>query len=232
MKRLLLTAPGLLALALALAPAARAQVPFGPQGDAEPPRFPDFNLVVKGAKEYEGLFKLYQKDERVLMEIQPFQFDKPILCPIAVARGAGLGGFTLNFDEQWVLLFKRVGDKVHLIRRNVHFKAKTGSPVAKAVEVTYSDSILMALKILAINQMKNQAVLISLNDIFMSDFAELGLGGFDVNRSTWHKIKTFPRNLELEVQATYSGGRRGASFGDDGIIDARGNTVVIHYGLA
>src|SRR5262245_11476809 len=177
MKRLLLTAPGLLALALALAPAARAQVPFGPPGDSEPPRFPDFNQVVKGAKEYEGLFKLYHKDDRLMMEIQPFQFDKPVLCPIAVARGAGMGGYTLNFDEQWVLLFKRVGDKVHLIRRNVHFKAKPGSPVSKAVEVTYSDSVLMALKILAINQMKNQAVLINLNDNVMGDCAELGPGG-------------------------------------------------------
>ena len=74
-------------------------------------------------------------------------FDRPLLCPIAIARGLGMGGYTLNFDEQWVLIFHRVGDKVHLIRRNVHFKAKSGSPVAKAVETTYTDSVLMALHI-------------------------------------------------------------------------------------
>ena len=34
--------------------------------------------------------------------------------------------------------------------------------------------------------------------------------------------------MELQVQATYSGGR---SRGDD-VIDARGRTVVLHYGLA
>ena len=79
------------------------------------------------------------------------QFDKPFLCPIAIARGVGMGGYTLNFDEQWVLVFKRVGDKVHLIRRNVHFKAKAGSPIAKAVETTYTDSVLMALRIVSIN---------------------------------------------------------------------------------
>jgi hypothetical protein len=195
-------------------------------------RFADFNTVVRGAKEYDGLFKLYQKDEHVYLEILPQQFDKPILCPIAVARGAGMGGFTLNFDEQWVLLFKRVGDKVHLIRRNVHVKARPGSPVAHAVETSYTDSVLMAIRIVAINQMKQQAVLINLNDIFMTDFAQLGLGMFDANRSTWHKIKAFPRNLEMEVQATFAGGGRHFLGGSADSIDSRGHTVVIHYGLA
>jgi hypothetical protein len=192
-------------------------------------RLQDFNAVVKGAKEYDGLFKLYQKDDKVYMEILPPQFDKPVLCPIAVARGAGLGGFTLNFDEQWALLFKQVGNKVHLIRRNVHFKAKAGSPLAKAVETSYTDSVLMALPMIA--KSPRQGVLINLNDIFMTDFAQLGIGHFDANRSAWHKIKAFARNVELEVQATYGGGRR--FFFDDGsTIDPRGNTVIIHYGLA
>src|SRR5205823_8323183 len=164
---------------------ARAQVPSGPRppeadalrllADLDRPRMQDFNAVVKGAKEYEGLFKLYQKDDRVYMEIMPQQFDKPLLCPIAVARGAGMGGLTLNFDEQWVLIFKRQGDKVHLVRRNVHFKAKPGSPMAKAVETTYTDSVLMALRIATINPMR-QAVLVNLNDVFMTDFAQLRMG--------------------------------------------------------
>src|SRR5262249_36778107 len=41
-----------------------------------------------------------------------------------------------------------------------------------------------------------------------------------------------PRNIELQVQATYAGGSRRYYFGGEGTIDARGNTVVIHYGLA
>lgn len=195
--------------------------------ERETPRFPDFNSVTKGAKIHEGFFKLYHKDDKVFMEIQPHQMNKPVLCPIAIARGAGKGGDTLNSDEQWVLLFKRVGDKVHLIRRNVHFKAKAGSPIAKAVDTTYTDSVLMALKIATVPPTNPQAVLINLNDIFMTDFAELELGNFDANRSTWNKVKTFPRNVELQVQATFSG--RGDP--GDGTIDSRGNTVVIHYGL-
>jgi hypothetical protein len=232
MRRILLTALGAVAVAVGVpydTPPAGAQVPFGARAEAEPPHFPDFATVTKNATVSSGLFKLYQKDDHLYMEIPPQQLGKPVLCPIAVARGAGMGGHTLNFDEQWVLVFQRVGDKVHLVRRNVHFKAKAGSPVARAVETTYADSVLMALRIVTVNPANQQAPLIDLNDVFMSDFAELGLGSFDPSRSVWHKVKAFPRNIELQVQATYAGGRHG---GDDSTIDARGNTVVIHYGLA
>ncbi len=194
----------------------------------------EFTIATKGAKEHDGFFKLYQKDDRVLMEIRPDQFNKPFLCPIAVARGGGMGGHTLNFDEQWVLLFKKAGDKIQLVRRNVHFKAKPGSPAAKAVETTYTDSILAGLRIVATNPAK-QAPLVNLNDVLMTDFAQLQLGIFDSSRSTWGKIKAFPRNLEMEVQATFSSGRNPMMMlmgGDDGVIDSRGNTVVIHYGFA
>jgi hypothetical protein len=199
-------------------------------------KFEDFDKVVKGAKEYDGLFRLYHKDEHLYAEIRQDQLDKPFLCPIAIARGAGLGGYTLNFDEQWVLLFKRIGDKehpgdkVHLIRRNVHFRAKPGSPAAHAVETTYTDSVLMALPIKAVNHGRN-SILLDFNDIFMNDFAQLGIGAFDANRSTWHKIKAFPRNVELEVAATFSSSNYYWFFGDDSVIDNRGKTVVIHYGL-
>ena len=104
-------------------------------------KFDDFDKVVNGAKEYDGLFKLYQKDEHLFAEIEPNQFDQPFLCPIAVARGVGMGGHTLNFDEQWVLRLPAASaTRSTSIRRNVHFQAKAGSPVAKAVETTYTDS--------------------------------------------------------------------------------------------
>src|SRR4029077_6758195 len=120
------------------------------QAPAPEKKYEDFDKLVKGAKEYDGLFKLHHKDDHLYAEIQPQQFEKHLLCPIAIARGMAMGGYTLNFDEQWVLFFRRAGDRVHLVRRNVHFRAKSGSPVARAVETTYTDSVLLALKIQSI----------------------------------------------------------------------------------
>jgi hypothetical protein len=239
MVRTTLLTLGALALALIVfdSPTPTAgQTPAGaskspPTTDGPEKKFEDFDKVTKGAKVYEGLFHLHHKDDHLYAEIQRQQLDKPFLCPIAIARGMGLGGHTLNFEEQWVLVFRRVGDKIHLVRRNVHFQAKKDSPIAKAVETTYTDSVLLALKIHAQN-MKRDSVLIDLSDIFMRDFAQLDIGSFDSSRSTWHKIKAFPRNIELEIAATFSGqGRRRYSSGDDSVIDDRGTTVVIHYGL-
>jgi hypothetical protein len=107
-------------------------------------------------------------------------------------------------------------------------QARAGSPAARAVETTYTDSVLLALRIVAINH-NEQSLLLNLNDVFMTDFAQLNLGTFDANRSVWHKVKAFKDNVELEVAATFDGGR--FSRGGDGVIDGRGNTVVIHYGL-
>src|SRR5207248_908254 len=201
-----------------------AQFPPSFDGPGEK-KFEDFDKLVKGAKEYDGLFKLHRKEDKLYAELKPMQLDRPFLCPIAIARGLGMGGHTLNFDEQWVLVFKRVDDKIQLIRRNVHFKARPGSPEATAVETTYTDSVLMALRIQSIHPIR-QTILINLNDIFMTDFARLRLGFFDTSRSSWAKVKAFPRNIEVEVSATYSGG-----FGGDSVIDGRGTTVVLHYGL-
>ncbi|MFO0879173.1 MAG: zinc-dependent metalloprotease [Gemmataceae bacterium] len=188
-------------------------------------KYPDFDTLVRGAREYDGFFKLFQKDDTVFAEIKPHQFDQPFLCPIAIARGLGEGGHTLNFDEQWVLMFRKVGDKVFLVRRNVRYGARPGSAVARAVETTYADSVLLALRVVSVHPFRN-SVLLNFNDIFMTDFAELKQGFFDASRSTWHRIKAFPRNIELQVAATYAGGRS-----PDGVIDGRGKTVIIHYGL-
>ena len=130
-----------------------------------------------------------------------------------------MAGQPLNFGDEWILVFKRVGDKVQLLRRNIHYKAPENTPLQKAVKQNYTDSVLMALPIVTINP-ANQGALIDFSQIFLTDFAELGLGSMDRNRSTFAKIKTFANNLELQVEATFSGRSPYGfffGFGDDGI---------------
>ena len=191
---------------------------------AQEKKHEDFEKVVAGAKQYDGLFKLHHKDEHLYAEIRQDQFERPFLAPIAIARGGEFAGHTMNSDEQWVIMFKRVGEKVQLIRRNVRFRSG-GGPIAKAVETTYMDSILMSLHIRTLNHARN-TVVIDLSDIFLTNFGDLPFGHLDSNRTGWEKIKAFPHNLELQVTATFTGGRTG-----DEVIDGRGNTLVIHYGL-
>ena len=114
-------------------------------------KFRDFAEVIKDAEKIDGLFTLHHKDDHLYAEIKPNQLDQPMICPIAIARGMASAGQPLNFGDEWVLVFKRVGDKVQLIRRNVHYKAPSGTPLEKAVQQNYTDSVLLALPIVSIN---------------------------------------------------------------------------------
>ena len=197
----------------------------------DPKKYRDFGEITAGTTRHEGLFSLFQKEDHLYAEIKPSQFDQPILAPITIARGLMMAGVPLNFGDEWVLMFHRAGDKVQLVRQNVHVKAPAGTPIEKAVHQNYTDSILMALPIISLHPAGGMSVVVDLSDIFFTNFAQLPLGYLDRGRTDWAKVKAFPNNLELEVQATFSGGGGGSGFGDEGIVDGRGVTVVIHYGL-
>jgi hypothetical protein len=205
--------------------------PPAPAPAIPPPKYKDYNEVVRGAEKFTGFFNLYRTNETLYGEIQPGQFEQPFILPMAIARGLAMAGQPLNFGDEWILLFHRSGDRVNLVRRNIHYKAPDNTPLSKAVKQNYTDSILMSLPIVTINP-GGQGVLVDFSQIFLSDFAQLGLGSVDRSRSTFAKIKAFPNNVEIQVEATYSG--RYSMYGgdDDGIADPRGLTLVIHYSLA
>jgi hypothetical protein len=220
---------------MALGIEASAQTaPAASAPESRPPsKYKDFSEVTKGTERLEGLFTLYRTNDVLYAEIKPQQFNQPLLAPMAIARGLASAGTPLNFGDEWILIFRRAGDKVQLVRRNIRYRAPENTPLQKAVQQNYTDSILMALPIVSINP-AGQAVLIDFGQIFLTDFANLRLGGIDRNRTTWAKIKAFQNNIEMQVEATFTGRSSGSYLGggDDGVIDSRGLTVVIHYSLA
>ena len=194
--------------------------------------YDDFAKVIEDSKSYQGLYRLYQKKENLYCEIQPNQLNKPFLCMLSISRGIGSGrilsGMTM---DEWLLEWRRVGDRVHLVRKNVRFRAKKGTPIGHAVDYGYSDSVLFALKLESIHPQR-RSLLVNITPVFISDLPPLSssIGGgarFDKGRSTWESIKVFPKNVELRVAAVYSaGGSR------ETIPDSRGIQVGIHYSLA
>jgi hypothetical protein len=190
-----------------------------------PKKFGDYAELTKDSTKYDGLFTLHKKDDNLYAEIKPNQFNQPFLAPITIAKGLAQAGTPITSDDEWVLIFKRVGDRIQLIRRNIHFKTSS-KELEKAVEQNYTDSIIQSLPILALNPMGG-SVVINFTDIFFGNFAQLPFGFPDRSRTSWNKIKTFPNNVELQVETTFSG--RGD--GDPSVIDSRGLTVVVHYSL-
>jgi hypothetical protein len=192
--------------------------------------FRDFNELTRGAEKVEGLFTLHKKGDHLYAELPMHQLNQPLLVPITIARGIGRTGHPIG-DEDMIIVFRRVGDRIQVVRRNIHYKAPPGSPLDKSVKQNYTDSVLMALPILAINPMRGAAAVVDFSDIFFTDFAQLGLGALDRSRTSWAKTKGFANNMELEVEATFTGARGPLRGAQDGVADHRGITIVIHYSL-
>ncbi len=198
------------------------------------PKFPPFADVVKDPKTTEGLLKLHQSKSRLYAELSPSQFDKDFIVVIAIARGIAhgplLGGMTWGFGDDWIWQFRRVDDKVHVVRRNVRFRAKSGSPSEKAVKYAYTDSILFSLPIATTN---GANVVVDLTPVFFSDLPQISsvLPGFRfaADKSTWSQISGFSNNVEIEVAATYASN---GQIDIDTVPDSRGATINVHYSIS
>jgi hypothetical protein len=132
-----------------------------------------------------------------------------------------------GFGDDVIWTFKKVGDKLHVLRRNVRFKAKEGTPEAEAVKLAYSDSVLYALPILT---EEGGGVLVDMTQIFLSDDQQIGSSHglqFAFDRSTWAKVKAFPKNVELQVAAVFTGRRDMET-----VADPQGVQVNVHYSIS
>ena len=198
----------------------------------------DFEKLTGEAKTFSGLIKLHQKDAKLYAELKSSNLDKDYIVLISIAKGIGdyplLGGMTYFWgmgDSDWIWQFRKVGDRIHVVRRNVRFTAKSGSPEEKAVKLAYTDSVLFSLPIVA--KAPGGGHLIDLSSVFMSDLPQISsvLTGFSFSstKSTWADIQAFDDNVELQVAATYaSSGRRAI----DSVPDTRGATINVHYSIS
>ncbi len=188
-----------------------------------------FEQLTTGTKKVEGLWTAYFKDQQILVDLKQPQLGQDYLMLSSIARGVSqgmvIGGIMWGDEVLWS--FRKVGDKIHVLKRNVKFKAKPGTPEANAVKVAYSDSVMYALPVLTDT---NGGFLVDMTRIFLSDDEQIGrmLGAtFVSDRSTVGNIKAFKQNIEFDVNAVYSS--QGES---DSIPDSRGIPVTVHYSVS
>jgi hypothetical protein len=136
-----------------------------PAGQPKP-----FKDVVKDAKEIDGYFKLFQKDDKTYIEIRPEQFERPFF--FSTVRTHGLGErFVIAglMGGRHVVYFKKIGHNVQLIAQNQRFRAKAGSAVDRAVKVSFSDSLIASAPAASQPHPDSKAVLVEANALLLSD---------------------------------------------------------------
>ena len=196
---------------------------------------PAHAAILKDAKKVEGLLTFYQKNNSLYVELMPGDYSSEYIVLISISRGIAqgqlLGGMSWGFGDDWVWQFRKVNDNVHVVRKNVRFKANQGSPEARAVANAYTDSVLFSLP--ASTKGPKGGDLIDLSSVFMSDLPQISsvLPGFvfSPQKSSWAAVKGFENNMELEVAATYASG---GQMEIDTVPDSRGVTVNVHYSIS
>ncbi len=196
---------------------------------------PAHAVLLKDAKVHSGLLTVYQKGSKLYGEFGGSDYNNEYIVLISIAKGIGqtplLGGFSWGNGDDWVWKFRKIDDRVHVIRKNVRFKAKSGYPENIAVGNAFTDSVLFSLRI--VTKGPRGGDLVDLTPIFMSDLPQIAQTlpgfGFSADRSTWAKVKAFPKNLELEVAATYASSGR---FSFDTVADSRAATINVHYSIS
>src|SRR5205823_1787709 len=97
----------------------------------------------------------------------------------------------------------RVGKKLVLVEKNVHYRADPEKPIADAVVRTYSDRVVRSLPIISEG---GKGVLVNLKELFAEHPGELlGDMSIDASLAKVTKRKSFPSNVELEFSAPLTG---------------------------
>ena len=195
-----------------------------------------YAAVLKDAKSLPGLIRLHHKGSMLIAELTPANYNRDFILLISIARGLGqtriLPGMTWKGEDDWIWQFRKVDDKVQIVRRNLRFRAKEGSPLQTAVQFAYNDSVLFSLPIIA--KGPEGGDLVDLSQVFMTDLPQIGraLPGYTFTppRSTWQAVKAFKDNIELQVAATYASSGMGPEI--DAAPDSRGVTIRVHYSLS
>jgi hypothetical protein len=139
--------------------------------------------VIREARRIEGPLTLWQKDDKVWLELKPSQFNQPFLLSPKIRNGIGeafiLGGlmaYPVNgAGGQQVVEFVRVHNQVRLQARNTDITVKAGTPEARAVEATYSNSLLASTPVVSLPHPDRKSVLVEANSIFFNDILGVGM---------------------------------------------------------
>ena len=199
-----------------------------------------FEEVIKDKDKTTGLFTTYKDKDNFLLAIKPEQLGQSFLVMTTLSRGIGEGWLLTGMPlEEFLLRFEKREDKVNLFKVNTQFRATKGTPAARSVEKTYSDSLFATLKVETTDP-ESKAVLINLQNLLLSDFSGLqeivkwstgSKYGVKKEASYVDDLRNFPKNMELNTALFFEaeGGRAGTS---EVLADARYLRLGLHYSIA
>ncbi len=183
-------------------------------------------VITKKAQSDSGLFVVHQIDENYYFEIPFSLLERDLLLVSRIAKiPADLGGGYLNAGSktnEQVIRWSKVNNSIHLKSVSFNSVADKELPIFQSVSDNNHSPVLAAFKILTFNADSTAAV-IKVNDLFLTDINALsGLSpsmrkqyqvkSLDASRSFINQIKSFPENIEVRHDMTYSAAQPPSDF--------------------
>lgn len=216
-------------------PPARAATPYKPFAD-----------LTKDAVARTGFFDSYQKEDKLYFAIPKDRLGKDFLMEMKIAQGIGtnglFGGTMLSIFEANVVSIERHGEQLFLVQKPHRFTAKNNPAAAKAVDLTFGNSVLDVAKIESFRE--DSAIVVDATNWFVSDLSGIGqavrfavsttpgrpgVAAFDRTRSYLESVKAFPLNVNIRAKLTF---RPQEPVGFVSVPDGRYLPLSIHYTLA
>ncbi len=180
-----------------------------------------FAEIVKDATLHKGFFPVYVKDDKVWVEVTPDRLDQPFFFTVNLSKGLGenflfggmMGGSNGFVGQSQIATWHKSGNNLQLIARNERYFAKAGTPDARAVSDSFSDSLLGTSAIVSQPHPETRGVLVELNALLLTDLP--GANGvleriyrqpytFDARNSAITRTHVTDDQVSAAVNAHYS----------------------------
>ena len=175
-----------------------------------------FADVTKGAKVSAGFIPVWQKEDKVWIELKPEQFNQPML--FATQRSSGIGERVLY--PHWMLVnhiveFRRFGAnnaQVQFVAKNYSFGATNNPALQRAAEASFSDSLLGSTSVVSQAHPDRKTVLVEINPLLLTDVPQLSVTteayfrvgyNFDGRNSFIGAVSSSADQVIIEVKAHY-----------------------------
>lgn len=150
--------PSASAASASAAPASAASTPASAR-PADPTLPKPFAEVIKDAKQQDGLFPIWRKDEKVWLEIPKSALDKPFLFTVNIASSVGERGlYASQMGSDALAQWRRIGNQMQLLALNTKFRAVGGSELA--VGQAFSPSLLASAAVLSLEHPERKSILV------------------------------------------------------------------------
>ncbi len=197
-----------------------------------------YKKLIEDATQSGGIVTVWEKPEKLYWEIPRSLLGKKLLLQAKLSSGLGVNGvYPGAVLGDVVITLEEDRKKLLLKEINVRLRARDkDSPLHRAVERSFTDSILASLPIAA-TQPETGAPVVDIRSLLLGDFLKVsqaasaaGGGGFSVDAggSKIEGFKLFPENIQTRVRYHFKSGGAGVS---EVVPDGRSLFLTANIGL-